>query len=142
MEDGSLKCITMPIPVPGANEILVQVAAAPINPSDELYTKGIYPMEADFPKPCGFEGSGTVVQVGEGSGEQFKALLGKRVSFIKSSGKFVYGSWGEFIMVPAFNVNLLHKNSSFEQGCMSVVNPATCVAMFDICADDGCKAII
>jgi NADPH:quinone reductase-like Zn-dependent oxidoreductase len=25
---------------------------------------------------------------------------------------------------------------------MSVVNPATCVAMFDVVADDGCKAII
>ena len=60
----------MPIPVPGANEVLIQVAAGPINPSDYLYCKGLYPVNADFPKPCGFEGSGTVVKVGEGSGEQ------------------------------------------------------------------------
>ena len=45
-------------------------------------------------------------------------------------------------MVPFYNVNELHSDTSFVQGCMSVVNPASCVAMYDIVADDGCKAII
>ncbi len=56
--------------------------------------------------------------------------------------KWEYGSYAEYIVTDYFCVNDLHKDTSFEQGCMSVVNPASCVAMYDILADAGCKAII
>ncbi len=69
MSDGSIKCLKLPVPEPGANEVLIKVAAAPLNPSDLVWFKGLYPMDAcDFPKPTGFEGAGRVVKVGNGSG--------------------------------------------------------------------------
>jgi len=46
---------------------VIKVAAAPINPSDEIWTRGFYPLDTtDFPRPCGFEGAGRIIKVGEG----------------------------------------------------------------------------
>lgn len=52
------------IPVPKDGEVLIRVESTPINPSDLLFLKGIYP--TDKPLPCvpGFEGSGVVVASG------------------------------------------------------------------------------
>ncbi|OLF09647.1 hypothetical protein BLA60_17775 [Actinophytocola xinjiangensis] len=51
---------------PGPGEIEIQVRAFPINFSDSLVAKGLYPMMPDFPVTPGVELSGTVRRVGEG----------------------------------------------------------------------------
>ena len=81
-------------PMPGKGEVLVLVMAAPINPSDIMYTQGLYAMKPKYPSKVGFEGSGIVVA--QGNGLQAWRLLGKRVSFIGG-----IGSWGEYCVVPA-----------------------------------------
>ena len=58
-----------PGPVPGAGEVLVEVAAAGVNNADLLQVAGHYPPPPGAPDWPGLEVSGTVVAVGpEGGG--------------------------------------------------------------------------
>ncbi|ALG08377.1 SDR family NAD(P)-dependent oxidoreductase [Kibdelosporangium phytohabitans] len=51
---------------PGHGEVEIQVRAFPVNFSDFLVAKGLYPMMPDFPVTPGVEVSGVVRRVGEG----------------------------------------------------------------------------
>jgi NADPH:quinone reductase-like Zn-dependent oxidoreductase len=66
-----------PVLPPGKGEALVKVAAAPINPSDLGFIWGGYGFRKPLPCVPGFEGSGTIVAVGEGVNE---ARIGERVA--------------------------------------------------------------
>ncbi len=57
--------VTRPVPQPGPDEVLVQVAAAGVNRPDVLQRLGLYPMPAGTPSIMGLEIAGTVVAVGE-----------------------------------------------------------------------------
>lgn len=54
---------TIPTPELQKGEFLIRVEAAPINPSDAFFIKGLY---AQLPLPVipGWEGSGVVVKLG------------------------------------------------------------------------------
>jgi putative PIG3 family NAD(P)H quinone oxidoreductase len=54
----------MPVPAPGAEEILIKVAAAGVNRGDLMQVTGMYPPPAGAPQTLGLEASGTVVAVG------------------------------------------------------------------------------
>jgi len=84
-----------PVPVPEFGEVLVKVAASPINPSDVAFIRGVYGVKRDLPTIPGFEGSGTVIASGGG----FLAwrLEGKRVAFF-TVGE---GTWAEYAVVSA-----------------------------------------
>jgi len=45
---------------------LIKVEAATLNPSDILFMRGLYNVKLDYPYTPGWEGSGVVVQAGEG----------------------------------------------------------------------------
>ena len=51
-------------PVPGANEVLIKVAAAGINRGDLMQVSGMYPPPPGAPQTLGLEASGTVTAVG------------------------------------------------------------------------------
>lgn len=78
-------------PVPGNDELLVEVIAAGVNFIDTYHRGGLYPMP--FPFTPGLEGSGTVIGVGKGvSG----FALGDRVGWTTA-----LGSYAEKHVVPA-----------------------------------------
>ena len=57
----------IPVPHPQAGQVLIHMAAAPINPSDLGALSGLsYRGERKFPFTPGLEGSGTVVASGRG----------------------------------------------------------------------------
>lgn len=56
----------VPIPTPGPGEVLIRIEAAPINPSDLYFIRGLYGTKPQLPTVPGFEGSGIVVQNGGG----------------------------------------------------------------------------
>src|SRR4051812_10526360 len=68
----------LPVPKPGPGQVLVKVAASPINPSDLAFLGGMYGFKKPLPTVPGFEGSGTVVATGSGTMARF--LKGKRVA--------------------------------------------------------------
>ena len=72
-----------PIQKPGPNQVLIKVHSAPINPSDVLFMKGLYPgIKVKFPFTPGWEGAGTVTEAGPGMLSQW--FVGKRVAFNKA----------------------------------------------------------
>jgi len=59
-----LQIKTDPWPKPNADEAVVAMRAAPINPADINAIEGKYPARREVPAVPGFEGSGIVVEVG------------------------------------------------------------------------------
>jgi NADPH:quinone reductase-like Zn-dependent oxidoreductase len=130
----SLKQI--PVPKPGAGQVLIRIAAAPINPSDLGFARGSYgPQKVPYLTP-GFEGSGVVVAAG--AGLLPRLFVGRRVTCSTPSG----GTWAEYLAVSARSCFPLRKNLSLEEGSMLIVNPLTALAFFEIAKQEQHRAII
>ena len=126
--EGKLRIRTVPVPRPQPGEVLVKMAAAPVNPSDLARIRQITgtPGQADFIP--GIEGSGRVVACGKGL---FPAwYLGKRVacSYVNPTS----GSWAGYMATSAMHCVPLPAGISDEQGSMLLVNPMTAVAFLII----------
>jgi NADPH:quinone reductase-like Zn-dependent oxidoreductase len=118
--------------------VLVKIAAAPVNPSDAGFIRGLYAMQKKLPVTPGFEGSGTVVAAG--GGFMASALVGKRVA---CSAPFDSdGTWAEYMITSAKMCIPLRKHVSLEQGAMLIVNPMTAWALLDIAKRGGHRVIV
>src|ERR1700745_246855 len=98
----------VPIPIPAAGDVLVEVKAAAVNPSDIKNVQGKM-HETSVPRIPGRDFAGTIVK---GPGE----LLGQSV--FGSGGNLGFGrdgSHAEFVAIPATAVIPLPRNLSFEQ---------------------------
>lgn len=134
----ALRIVERPVPDPGENEVLVKVAASPINPSDLAFLEGLYGFKKPTPVIPGFEGSGTVVAVG--GGVTGRDLHGKRVACV--SQQHGDGMWAEYVVTKTNFALPLDESVSLEQGAMSVINPLTAIAMLEIAKEGGHKAIV
>ena len=76
---------TLPVPHPGAGEVLVRVAYAGVNRPDVIQRQGFYPPPPGASPIPGLEVSGTVVALGEGADP---ALLGQPVCALVSGGGY------------------------------------------------------
>jgi NADPH:quinone reductase len=126
----------LPTPIPGPGQVLVRMAATPINPSDLGFLQGSYGFQKPFPVVPGFEGSGTVVAAG--SGLLPHLLLGRRVACSAAAG----GAWAEYLVTPATTCFPLVTKLTQEQAATLIVNPLTALAFFDIAQQDQHAAII
>lgn len=59
-----VKIVEQEIKPPGANEVIVKMLAAPINPSDINTIQGVYPIKPALPSVGGNEGVGEIVDIG------------------------------------------------------------------------------
>ena len=59
-----LRVIEFPWPAPAANEVVVKMNAAPINPADLNSIEGKYPIKPALPATPGMEGAGVVLEAG------------------------------------------------------------------------------
>ena len=59
-----LRVESCPWPTPAADEAVVKMSAAPINPADLNQIEGKYPVRPQLPATPGFEGAGFVVELG------------------------------------------------------------------------------
>jgi len=136
---GALRVEQRPVPQPGKDEVLVKVAASPINPSDLATLDGEYGFKNPPPIVPGGEGSGTVVAVGPGPMGRY--FLGKRVACL-SQGKGS-GMWADYVVTSAKGGALpLNDAVSLEQGAMSMINPLTASAFLEIAKEGEHKAIV
>jgi len=125
----------IPVPRPARGEVLIRMAAAPINPSDLRYLSA---SSSTAPAPIvpGLEGSGTVVAAGAGLIPRL--LVGRRVAFASARG----GTWAEYAVATATRCIPLRKHVSLEQGASLIVNPLTAIAFFDMVTRGGHRAIV
>ena len=130
--------VTKPVPVPRENEVLVRIAASPINPSDVAFLQGNYGFKKRLPVVAGFEAGGTVVA--SGGGTHADSLVGKRVACVAPFDRD--GCWADYMATAATNSLPLIDAISEEQGAMVFVNPLTAYAMLDTARKAGAKAVV
>jgi trans-2-enoyl-CoA reductase len=105
------------LPVPAANEALVRVIAAPINPADLNQIEGKYPIRAPLPATPGFEGAGVVEEIGglvQGFAVGTQVILPHDV-----------GTWREACLVKADKLVAVPDAIKPEQAAMLKINPLT-----------------
>jgi len=137
--NGRLVWREIPVPRPQAGQVLVRMAAASINPSDIGSLSGMsYGKLRQFPFTPGREGSGTVVEAGDGF--MSRLLNGRRVAC--SGLPTGDGTWAEYMVTSAQLCVPLNGNVSFEQGTMLLVNPLTALAMMEIAKRGNHQAIV
>jgi putative PIG3 family NAD(P)H quinone oxidoreductase len=88
-----LRVEQVPDPVPGADEVVIEVAAAGVNRADLLQRQGLYPPPDGAPPYPGMECSGTVAAVGSGVTDW---QLGDEVCALLAGG-----GYAERVAVPA-----------------------------------------
>jgi NADPH2:quinone reductase len=135
--DEYLKVVEMPIPEPQAGEVLIKLAASPIQPADLWFMQGKYGKFDHPPVTPGIEGSGVIVK--SGGGLLAKAMLGQKVACGSMQGRD--GTWAEYVVTKAdmciplvFGLNLL-------DGSMLMANPLSALRMVVIAKKKGAKAI-
>ncbi|MDH3594991.1 MAG: zinc-dependent alcohol dehydrogenase family protein [Rhodospirillales bacterium] len=114
-------CVEMEDPgAPAADEVVIAIEAAPINPADLLIIEGRYPGPAELPAPLGIEGVGRVVAAGSGVTE---LAAGDRVMSLARA------NWAERITIKAAQAIKLPADLDVLQAAMMKANPATALLM-------------
>ena len=142
-------------PIPGDDEVLIQVEATPINPSDlglligpgDINTlkaenskiimdvpeaiMGAMKPRLNKPMPVGNEGSGVVIEAGANAQE----LLGKVVSVVGG------GMYSQYRCLPAASCMVMNEGTKPKDCASSFVNPLTALAMVETMKMEGHTAI-
>jgi len=93
--------------------------AAPLNPSDFLFVRGMYGVRPAFPASVGAEGVGRVAEIGS---KVDVALRGKRVLILPT---YEQGTWADEVVVPVRNIVPMSDKADPLQLSMIGINPAT-----------------
>lgn len=111
-----LKIVTVDTPKPNAEQLLVKMKLASVNPSDLLTIRGTYAGRINFPKVAGFEGVGTVVD----TGKRYNNLLGKRVLALRG-----IGTWQEYNLISANEAIQVPDSIDDTTAAQLYINPLT-----------------
>src|ERR1700692_3770992 len=136
----SISIIEMPVRRPGPGEVLVRVHASPLNPSDDLFMRGLYGFRKPLPAVPGFEGSGIVVEADGAALTRF--LRGKRVACTAAAANIKGGMWAQYVAVPARFCVPLRKMVGVEEDATMLINPLTAWALIDEARRGGHSAIV
>ena len=157
-----LSLAEVPMPVPKADEVLVRINAAPMNPSDLMVLFGMADMStakasgtADRPVitatvpprmlpavagrlnesvPVGYEGAGVVV--GAGRSQAAQALLGKTVGVIGGA------MYSQYCAVNVAQCLPLPEGTTAAEGASWFVNPLTSLGMIETMKREGHTALV
>jgi trans-2-enoyl-CoA reductase len=106
-----------PWPKPAADEAVVQMRAAPINPADLNAIEGKYPARPELPATPGFEGAGVVVDLG---GDVTGITAGALVILPHN-----LGTWREAVAVKASELVAVPPEIEPVHAAMLKINPMT-----------------
>ncbi len=157
-----LSLVSVPTPAPAADEVVVRVDAAPINPSDlgllfgtadmstakvagsgasivvtaRVPDKLMRPMagRVDQSMPAGNEGAGVVVDAG--ASPEAQALLGKTVGVLGGA------MYSQYRSVKVEQCLLLPEGTTAAEGASCFVNPLTALGMVETMKSEGHKALV
>ncbi|WP_420137369.1 NADH oxidase [Sphingomonas sp.] len=149
------------VAAPAADEVVVQVEAAPLNPSDQILLFGpadpktlkqtgsaAFPViEGQVPAerlpaisgrlgqalPVGNEGAGTVVSAGDAA----KHLVGRQVAIRAATG-----TYSRYQTVKAAACLLLPEGVSAREGAAACINPLTALGMVETLRREGHRALV
>jgi len=106
-------------PTLGQEDVLVSMEAAPMNPSDFLFIRGIYGVRPAFPSSVGAEGVGRVAKIGS---KVDPTLRGKRVLILPT---YEQGTWANEVVVSVRTLVSMRDEADPLQLSMIGINPAT-----------------
>ena len=157
-----LSLVSVPVPEPGPDEVLIRVDAAPINPSDLGLLFGAADMSTarqsgtaerpvvtasvpeglmkamagrvDESMPVGNEGAGVVVAAGTSAAAQ--ALLGKTVATLGGA------MYSQYRCVKVAQCLVLPPGTSAAEGASCFVNPLTALCMVETMRREGHTALV
>lgn len=157
-----LEIVSTPMREPKPDQVIIQVEATPINPSDHgvmfgwsdmskavsegegddikltapVPPQGLHMMKGrvDQSLPIGNEGAGIVVAAGESDAAQ--ALMGKRVAALGGA------MYGEYCVAPVMMCLPLLPEHTSKDGASSFVNPLTALGFVETMKMEGHKAIV
>ena len=112
------------LPVPGRGQVLIHVAARPIQPADFLFIEGRYRIKPAFPQVAGLEGVGTIADCGP---EVTGFETGTRVAFRAP------GAWAEFAVAPLSRIYPVPPEISDAVACQFALNPLTARGLLSEC---------
>jgi trans-2-enoyl-CoA reductase len=112
-----LRLETRPWPEPAADEAVVQMRAAPINPADINSIEGKYPGYRQVPAVPGMEGAGVVVDLGE----KAKGIAKGALVILPHN----LGTWREAMAVKATELIAVPPEIDPVQAAMLKINPLT-----------------
>lgn len=104
---------------PAADQVLVRLEAASINPSDIHLIRGFYGVRPALPAPLGVEGVGTVIEAGPHAAQ---GLAGRRVVILPSHE---HGTWADHAVVASEDLIAVSEQADPLQLAMVGVNPVT-----------------
>jgi NADPH:quinone reductase-like Zn-dependent oxidoreductase len=134
----ALAVVERPMPRPGAGQVLVRIAASPINPSDLSFLRGAYGIRKKLPVVPGFEASGEVVA--SGGGVWANHIVGRRVACAAPADGD--GTWAEYMLADASHCIPLMKSTDTEHAATMIVNPFTAWALLRIAEESGARAVV
>ena len=108
---------TRPWPTPAADEVVVKMRAAPINPADLNQIEGKYPVRPELPATPGFEGGGIVVELGA----EVKGLTTGALVILPHN----VGTWRDAVAVKADELVVVPDGIEPVQAAMLKINPLT-----------------
>jgi trans-2-enoyl-CoA reductase len=112
-----LRIETRSWPTPAADEVVVKMSAAPINPADLNQIEGKYPVRPELPATPGFEGAGIVVE----SGAEVKGLTSGALVILPHN----IGTWRDAVAVKAQELVVVPDGIEPVQAAMLKINPLT-----------------
>ena len=112
-----LQVETRPWPTPVADEAVVKMSAAPINPADLNQIEGKYPVRPALPATPGFEGAGVVVGIGAG----VNGLTSGALVILPHN----IGTWRDAVAVKAEHLVVVPDGIEPVQAAMLKINPLT-----------------
>lgn len=121
----------VPVPAPGAGEVLVKMILRPINPADVFCLMGVYPgfTPTQLPAVAGMEGVGMVEANGAGAS---KFAPGTRVTAaVWPDFKGGNGLWQEYLAVKEEYLVAVPDDITDDAAACAVVNPVTVLGMMD-----------
>ena len=108
---------TRPWPTPVADEAVVKMSAAPINPADLNQIEGKYPVRPELPATPGFEGAGVIVELGAG----VNGLTSGALVIVPHN----VGTWRDAVAVKAEELVVVPDGIEPVQAAMLKINPLT-----------------
>jgi NADPH2:quinone reductase len=116
-------------PTPGAGEVVVDIKAAGLNPSDVYMLTGVYLVVPDLPFTPGYDAAGVVSAPGDGVGGLNvgdRVIVGAPLSLDGSRKDLgITGCFAEKVVRRAADLSKLPDNTSFAQGAAIGVPYAT-----------------
>ena len=122
----SLQVVESKMPKPAKDEVLIKVHASPCNPSDIAFMEGGYNIMKTLPAVPGLEGSGVVIDAGEGA----ENLIDEKVCFYSQGDRD--GTWSEYLCLNKKNLVVLDGEMDMDQAACFAINPFTARGLLDI----------